>query len=128
MANILMENEIHSMNGEIFWKNMNIRFYCLETECKVKEENLAKRVEGDTSPFFFRSNPVFRYVGISILKIGSRFFKDLRSREVKYHSEIWSKIRLEIHSKEFQGNSFPSENVRGLSLYSRDGLIFIGID
>ena len=38
MANILMENEIHSMNGEIFWENMNIRFYCLETECKVKEE------------------------------------------------------------------------------------------
>ena len=52
MANILMENEIHSMNGEIFWKNMNIRFYCLETECKVKEENPAKRVEGDTSLFF----------------------------------------------------------------------------
>ena len=94
MANILMENEIHSMNGEIFWENMNIRFYCLETECKVKEENLAKRVEGDTSPFFVR------YVGISSLKIGSRFFKDLRSREVKYQSEIFSKIRLEIHSEE----------------------------
>ena len=128
MANILMENEIHSMNGEIFWENMNIRFYCLETECKVKEENPAKRVEGDTSPFFVRSNPVFRYVGISILKIGSRFLKNLRSGEVKYQSEIFSKIRLEIHSKEFQGNSFPSENVRGLSLFSRDGVISTWMD
>ena len=60
MANILMENEIHSMNGEIFWKNMNIRFYCLETECKVKEENPAKRVEGDTSLFFCQIQPSFQ--------------------------------------------------------------------
>ena len=88
MANILMENEIHSMNGEIFWENMNIRFYCLETECKVKEENPAKRGEGDISLFFCQIQPSFQ--------IGSRFFKDLRSREVKYQSEIFSKIRLEI--------------------------------